>query len=57
MTGKQVVLGLRERDGYTTTMPVSDSEAETLQNIIKQRVESGSSIYTDATIHIGGWET
>ena len=47
MTGKQVVLGLRERGGYVITTPVPDNNTATLLNEIKRLVARGSTIYTD----------
>lgn len=46
-TGKQIVLGMRERGGQVKAMPVKDAKAKTLQKAIRASVEKGSTVYTD----------
>ena len=45
--GKQAVVGLRERCGNVTALPVDSTTKETLQGIITDKVQAGSTIYTD----------
>ena len=45
--GKQAVLGMRERDGKVKAMPVEKTDARTLQGVICESVEEGSTVYTD----------
>lgn len=45
--GKAAVVGLRERGGHIVAMPVKSTEKDTLQPIIEDTVEAGSSVYTD----------
>ena len=46
--GKAVVMGLLEREGEARVMVVPNTKRSTLQPKIKQHVESGSAVYTDA---------
>lgn len=46
-SGKTAVLGLVERNGRVYAKPVKNTDAETLQTIIKERVEQGSLVFTD----------
>jgi transposase-like protein len=45
--GKTPVLGMRERGGRTVAMPISGTDAKTIQAAILQHVEPGSTIHTD----------
>lgn len=45
--GKQMVLGLRERDGNTKAFTVESGDLGTIQQAIFDNVEIGSTIYTD----------
>src|SRR6266581_3864886 len=45
--GKTPVLGMRERGGRTIAMPISGTDAKTIQAAILQNVEVGSTIHTD----------
>src|SRR6202049_3116557 len=45
--GKTPVLGMRERGGRTAAMPISSTDAETIQSTIHQHVETGSTLHTD----------
>ncbi|MGP0092675.1 MAG: IS1595 family transposase [Xanthobacteraceae bacterium] len=45
--GKTPVLGMRERGGRTIAMPISGTDANTVQSTIHQHVEDGSVIHTD----------
>jgi transposase-like protein len=45
--GKTPVLGMRERGGRTVAMPISGTDAKTIQDAILQNVEPGSTIHTD----------
>ena len=46
-TGKQAVVGLRERGGRSIAMPVEGRDQETLHRVIEKHVEPGSTVYTD----------
>ena len=46
-TGKQAVLGIRERGGKTKAKPVSSTDRITLWNEIQNSIEPGSTLYTD----------
>ena len=46
-TGKQAVLGIRQRDGRVVAGPVSTMEKENIHGIIERIVEAGSVIHTD----------
>ncbi len=45
--GKTPVLAMRERGGRTVAMPISSSNLETVQDAIRQHVETGSTLHTD----------
>lgn len=45
--GKTVVVGLREKKGRTIAKPVRSNDARTLQGMIHDHVEVGSTIHTD----------
>ncbi|MGZ9105068.1 MAG: IS1595 family transposase [Rhodoplanes sp.] len=45
--GKTAVLGMRERGGRTVAMPIQNTDADTIQGVIVQRVEVGSTLHTD----------
>ncbi len=47
-SGKAVVMGLLERHGEVRTKVVSDTKKKTLQGEIRENVESGSEVFTDA---------
>jgi len=52
--GKTPILGMRERGGRTIAMPISGTDAKTIQAAIHQHVEIGSTIHTDeAGAYIG----
>ena len=46
-TGKQAILGMKERGGPTKALPVASTDRETLWNEIEQNIEKGSTLYTD----------
>ena len=46
-TGKQAVLGMRERGGKTIAMPIEARDRDTLHGAIERHVEPGSEIHTD----------
>ena len=46
-TGKQAVLGMRERGGRTIAMPIEARDRATLHEAIERHVEPGSEIHTD----------
>jgi transposase-like protein len=55
--GKTPVLGMRERCGRTVAMPISGTDADTIQAAIHHHVETGSTLHTDeagAYAGIGG---
>src|SRR5579864_7761098 len=45
--GKTPVLGMRERGGRTVAMPIDHADGKTIQPIIHQMVEAGSTLHTD----------
>ena len=45
--GKQAVLGMRERGGKTTALPIPDTTGETIQCAIHAHVAVGAKLYTD----------
>lgn len=54
--GKQIVLGMRERDGRSVAMPIEGRTAEVLHREIAQHVAPGSTIYTDELASYNGLE-
>ena len=46
--GKTIVMGILERHGEVRTQIIKDRDAETLQGIVRENVEEGSNVYTDA---------
>ena len=46
-SGKQPVIGMRERGGKTVAMSIKDTTAKTLQKIVRENVEKGSTVCTD----------
>ena len=46
-TGKQAVIGMRQRGGKTVAKPIPGTDRGTLWNEIDQHVEKGSTLYTD----------
>lgn len=47
-SGKAIVFGVREREGDVQATVIPDTSKETLEHEVKQRVEAGSALYTDA---------
>lgn len=45
--GKTIVLGMKQRDGAMKAFVIPDAKAATIQPLIDQSVESGSTIHTD----------
>ncbi len=45
--GKTAVIGMRQRGGPTKAQIVSDTDAATLQPVINQNVQAGSTLHTD----------
>jgi transposase-like protein len=45
--GKTAVLGMRERGGRTVAMPIESADKETVQSVIHQHAEVGSTLHTD----------
>ena len=45
--GKTPVIGLRQRNGRTITMPIPDTTGPTLQKAVRENVAAGSVIFTD----------
>ena len=52
--GKSIVVGLLERHGEVRTSIVSNTRRGTLQREVRNNVESGSSVYTDALASYDG---
>jgi len=52
--GKTPVLGMRQRDGRTVAMPISDVDSATLGNAILDFVKIGSTIHTDEAAAYSG---
>lgn len=46
-TGKQAVLGIKERNGRVRSFPIKGTERSDLQTAVAQNVKHGSSVYTD----------
>ncbi len=46
--GKAIVMGLLERHGNVKAQTVSDRQRETLQAVVKEHVEPGAELFTDA---------
>ena len=46
-TGKQAVVGLKERGGKSIAIPIPNVRKATLQGVIAEHVEPGSKVYTD----------
>jgi transposase-like protein len=47
-TDKTAVVGIFERDGEVRTYPVPDTKRRTLQGQVREHVQPGSAVYTDA---------
>jgi transposase-like protein len=47
MVGKTAILGMRERGGRARAMKVVSTNVETLQTLVRQNVEAGSTLNTD----------
>ena len=45
--GKPVVLGMRQRQGWTRVLVIPDAKATTIQPLIDQSVAAGATVYTD----------
>lgn len=45
--GKTPVIGMRERGGRTKAVPVSDIDAETVKETVRENVRAGSTLHTD----------
>lgn len=45
--GKTTVFGMRERDGRTKALPISNTKTETFEKTIFQNIKKGSVLYTD----------
>jgi transposase-like protein len=45
--GKTAILGMRERGGRTRAIKLASTDAQTIQNAIKQNVEEGATLHTD----------
>jgi transposase-like protein len=52
--GKKPVIGLRQRRGRTIAMPIDATDKETLQNVIYDNVELGSTVMTDEAVAYKG---
>jgi transposase-like protein len=52
--GKAVVMGLLERHGEVRTFVVDNTKRRTLQPVVKQHVEKGSEVFTDALASYSG---
>ena len=46
-SGKQPVLGMRERGGRSIAKPIDGTDSETLHREIAKHIEAGSTVYTD----------
>ncbi|MCY4642973.1 MAG: IS1595 family transposase [Gammaproteobacteria bacterium] len=46
-TGKQPVIGMRERGGKVKAMSIKDAKGNTLREVVRENVEKGSTVYTD----------
>jgi transposase-like protein len=56
--GKTPVLGMRERGGRTVATPIANTDRHTVQSVIHEHVEAGSTLHTDeagAYAGIGGF--
>ena len=47
ITGKQIILGMRERGGTVIAWPVHNSKKKTFEGDLLYYVEEGATIYTD----------
>ena len=45
--GKSAIIGMRERGGRTIAMPIQATDTQTLQRVICENVQAGSTIHTD----------
>ena len=45
--GKTTIIGMREREGRVRAMVIEDGKGDTLKKVVRDNVESGSTIYTD----------
>lgn len=52
--GKQIVMGLLERGGKVKTKHISNARRQTVQGEVRQHVEPGSKVYTDALLSYNG---
>jgi transposase-like protein len=52
--GKEIVMGLLERDGKVKAMHIPNVQRETLQSEIRENVEPGSNIFTDQWVGYKG---
>ena len=53
---KTAIIGMRERDGRIKAMVIEDGKGDTLKKIVREYVESGSTLFTDENrgyIHLG----
>ncbi len=48
MSGKVAVLGMIERDGTVRAQVIADTKYRTIDPLVREAVESGSNVYTDA---------
>ena len=55
--GKTPVMGMRDRDGQVVAKVVKETDSETLQGIIKDKVEAGSTVCTDEHKSYNGLES
>ncbi len=56
-TGKVAVMGLLERQGEVRTKVISNTSRETLHGEVKQHVEKGAELFTDAWLAYGGLDS
>lgn len=55
--GKAVVMGLLQRHGEVRTMVVGNTKRRTLQPVIKEHVEKGTEVFTDALRSYSGLDS
>ena len=53
---KTAIIGMRERDGRIKAMVIEDGKGDTLKKVVRENVESGSTLFTDENrgyVHLG----
>jgi transposase-like protein len=52
---KAMAFGILERGGQVRTMVLSDRQSKTVHPVIKEHVEAGAALFTDAMLGYRGW--